>query len=110
LYKACDVLVIPSDHEPWGLVVNEAVAAGLAVVASDVVGAARDLVQEGLNGTFFRPGDEDALVRALVRVTSDATIDRLKSGSAVALGRWRKNADPVNGLRVAMRNIGVLHI
>ncbi|RME61140.1 glycosyltransferase [Candidatus Parcubacteria bacterium] len=108
LYKSCDVLVIPSDHEPWGLVVNEAVAAGLAVVASDVVGAARDLVQDGLNGMFFRPGDEDALVHALVRVTSDNTVDRLKIGSATVLKRWRKISDPVNGLRDAMRLIGAL--
>lgn len=48
--RACDVLVLPSAYEPWGLVVNEAVAAGMAVVSSDAVGAAAELVKPGMNG------------------------------------------------------------
>src|SRR5207244_3025893 len=44
-YAAADVLVLPSEFEPWGLVVNEALNFGLAVIASDRVGAAPDLVR-----------------------------------------------------------------
>ena len=40
VYHSADVLVLPSDREPWALVIQEAMAAGLTVVASDVVGAA----------------------------------------------------------------------
>src|SRR5262249_8090015 len=50
LQRGARVLVIPSDFEPWGVVVNEALAAGLAVVASDAVGAAAELVRDGVNG------------------------------------------------------------
>ncbi len=65
LYDLADVFVLPSRHEPWGLVVNEAMNAGCAIVASDEVGAAADLVREGGNGFVFPAGDVDALAGAL---------------------------------------------
>lgn len=108
LYRASDVLVLPSDYEPWALVVNEAVAAGLAVIASDVVGAAAELVRDGVNGAIFPAGDGVALVEAMRRVTAPEAIDRLKAGSAAVLEDWRRRADPVNGLREALRYVGVL--
>lgn len=46
-YKMADVLVLPADQEPWGLVINEAMACGLAIIASQYCGAAVDLVEEG---------------------------------------------------------------
>jgi len=46
-YKMADVLVLPADKEPWGLVINEAMACGLAVIAFQHCGAAVDLVEEG---------------------------------------------------------------
>src|SRR5260221_357847 len=48
-----DVLVLPSLSEPWGLVVNEAMACGMPVLVSDRCGAAYDLVEEGVNGFVF---------------------------------------------------------
>ena len=64
-YGITDVLVLPSRAEPWGLVVNEAMACGCAVVVSDVCGCAPDLVHEGKNGYAFRAGDVQALARIL---------------------------------------------
>ena len=49
LYDLCDVFVLPSEHEPWGLVVNEAMNAGKPVIVSDRVGAGPDLVEDGVN-------------------------------------------------------------
>ena len=49
-YALADVFVLPSRYEAWGLVVNEAMCSGLPIIASDKVGAARDLVREGVNG------------------------------------------------------------
>jgi glycosyltransferase involved in cell wall biosynthesis len=49
-FDLCDVFVLPSRHEPWGLVVNEAMNAGRAVVVSDDVGCQQDLVREGETG------------------------------------------------------------
>jgi glycosyltransferase involved in cell wall biosynthesis len=60
----CDVLVLPSTTEPWGLVVNEALGLGLYVIASDRVGAADDLLVDGA-GKVFPAGDIDALSQAL---------------------------------------------
>jgi glycosyltransferase involved in cell wall biosynthesis len=64
-YHAADILVLPSEAEPWGLVVNEAMAAGTLPVVSDRVGAAPDLV-EGV-GEVYPCGDVAALTRALHR-------------------------------------------
>jgi glycosyltransferase involved in cell wall biosynthesis len=49
-YGQADVLVLPSRSESWGLVVNEAMAAGMPVIATDRVGCVDDLVREGENG------------------------------------------------------------
>jgi glycosyltransferase involved in cell wall biosynthesis len=67
-FDLCDVFVLPSRHEPWGLVVNEAMNAGRAVVVSDDVGCQEDLVSEGETGAVFPAGDVPALAAALQRV------------------------------------------
>lgn len=63
--RAADVLVLPSISEPWGLVVNEAMAAEVPVVVSDVVGCGPDLVIPGLTGEVFPNGDAAALCSSL---------------------------------------------
>jgi glycosyltransferase involved in cell wall biosynthesis len=76
LYASSDVLVVPSIRtrrfiEPWGLVVNEAMNQGAAIIASDAVGAAAGgLVSEGRNGLIVRAGDPDALAGALSALAS----------------------------------------
>lgn len=50
LYSICDLFVHPSEDEPWGLVINEVMAAGLPVLVGRDVGCAKDLVKEGVNG------------------------------------------------------------
>jgi glycosyltransferase involved in cell wall biosynthesis len=79
-YAAADAFVLPSRSEPWGMVLNEAAAAGLPLVATDEAGAARDLVEDGVNGFRVPAGDEDALAAALSRVAEDAPF-RLEAGS-----------------------------
>jgi glycosyltransferase involved in cell wall biosynthesis len=70
-YVGADVFVLPSTSEPWGLVVNEAMEAGLPVVVSDHVGARYALVHEGENGAVFPVSDSQALTRILVELASD---------------------------------------
>lgn len=65
LLHAGDVAVVPSHREPWGLVVNEAMAAGLPVVATDSVGCVDDLLVDDLTGKVVKPDDNDALVAAM---------------------------------------------
>lgn len=64
-FAACDLFVLPSDNEPWGLVVNEAMASGLPVIVSDDVGAAQDLVANTGAGMVYPCGDIDALAACL---------------------------------------------
>lgn len=107
LYAASDALVLPSDYEPWGVVVAEA-CAHLAIVASSVVGAAAELVQDGVNGKLFPAGNGRALAAALLEVTAPDRIDAMKAASPRLLEVWRRQADPVAGLRRALQDAGVL--
>ncbi len=66
-YYAADVLVVPSVKEPWGLVVNEAMASGTPVIASDCVGASYDLIEVGKTGYVFKSNDQESLAKTLVR-------------------------------------------
>jgi glycosyltransferase involved in cell wall biosynthesis len=60
-YNCADVAVVPSIFEPWGLVVNEAMAVGLPSVASDRVGCVDDLVKHGETGVIFSAGSRQRL-------------------------------------------------
>ncbi len=60
-YDLCDLFVLPSVFEPWGLVVNEVMNAAKPVIVSGKVGAGHDLVKPGVNGDIFRTGDVDDL-------------------------------------------------
>ncbi len=70
-YDLCDAFVLPSIHEPWGLVVNEAMNAGKAIVVSDQVGCQPDLVEDGDNGLVFPARNVEALADALAKVLAD---------------------------------------
>ena len=65
-YSAADVLVLPAEREVWGLVVNEALASGLYVVATERVGSAHDLLSKS-SGEVVPVGDVAALSAALIR-------------------------------------------
>lgn len=71
-YLAADVLVVPSVREVWGLVVNEGLAAGLFVVATDEVAAAIDLL-DAESGIVIPADDSGRLVEALVRAAESDT-------------------------------------
>jgi glycosyltransferase involved in cell wall biosynthesis len=71
VYTAADVMVLPSAYEPFAVVVNEAMLCGCAVVASDRVGAARDLINPGKTGFVFPCGDVEALARILAETISE---------------------------------------
>jgi glycosyltransferase involved in cell wall biosynthesis len=107
-YNAADVLVLPSDFEPWALVVQEAMAAGLAIVASDVVGAARELIQDKSSGRIFAAGQLDGLIEAMMDVTDPANIQRYKTAARNGLADWSRTTNPINEVRRALVENGVL--
>jgi glycosyltransferase involved in cell wall biosynthesis len=71
VYTAGDLLILPSEFEPFGLVVNEAMCCGCAVAASDRCGAARDLVAPVSPKLVFRCGDIDALAKLIREAAGD---------------------------------------
>ena len=72
VFAQADIFVLPSRHDGWGVVINEALAAGLPIVASNAVGAARDLVVDGENGFVVERGSVEELADALTRLGNSA--------------------------------------
>lgn len=89
-YGTADALVLPSSEEPWGLVVNEAMASGLPVLLSKAVGCLPDLLEEGGNGFSFDPQDAASLADALERFRrlSDGEVERMGARSAQRIADW----------------------
>lgn len=73
LYHLCHALVLPSISEVWGLVVNEATAAGLPVLVSSRCGAS-EVIIDGLNGYVFDPSDAASLRQTLLRWRAGSSI------------------------------------
>ena len=89
-YTASDVLVLPSDQETWGIVVNEALCFGLPIITSDQVGAARDLVENGQNGLSFPRGDVNGLASDIkqLMLLSDEERTAMRSKSRAIIEDW----------------------
>jgi len=101
-YDLCDVFVLPSVAEPWGLVVNEAMNAGKAVIVSDQVGCGPDLVRNGENGYTFPCGDIPALAAALQEVLASPVRCRLLGQkSREIISQWGFEED-LRGLKKAL--------
>jgi glycosyltransferase involved in cell wall biosynthesis len=65
LYALAETLVLPTHSDPWGLVVNEAMACGLPIIVSSVAGCSADLVEDGWNGYVVPPQDSERLSVAI---------------------------------------------
>ncbi len=76
-----DILALPSYSEPWGLVVNEAMACGLPVLVSEKCGCAIDLVQYQKNGFTFPPENLEELTNLLTKFMDMNEIDLRKMGN-----------------------------
>lgn len=104
-YTMSDVFVLPSHHEPWGAVINEAMNFGLPIVASRVVGAAADLVLDGGNGLLFEPGDVAGLADCLqVLLARPGLRQRMGKESADRIAGWNYDCG-VNGVLAALRSV-----
>jgi glycosyltransferase involved in cell wall biosynthesis len=76
-YALADALVFPTHTDPWGLVVNEAMACGLPVISSDAAGCVADLVENGWNGRVVSAGDAGQLTSAMYELAGDAALRSL---------------------------------
>jgi glycosyltransferase involved in cell wall biosynthesis len=108
-YALCDLFVIPSNQEPFGLVINEAMNAGKAIISTNEVGASRDLVQEGRNGYVVQAGDVNALANKLKIVLADRKkLLVMGQESLKIINEWSFEQD-INGIVQALHKIKKNH-
>jgi len=104
IYGACDVLILPSQNEPWGLVVNEALASGMMAIVSDQVGSGVDLVDPSC---IFPAGNVPALSSLMCKAATESEwLDGHKASSRHRIDCWdiAQTADAfVEGARIALR-------
>jgi glycosyltransferase involved in cell wall biosynthesis len=97
-YAAADLFALPAEREPWGLAINEAMACGTGIIATDQVGAAYDLVGTD-TGIRIAAGDVTGLARALPDLM--ARSDALGCAAKARIANWDFRAD-IAGLRAAL--------
>ncbi|RYE35697.1 MAG: glycosyltransferase family 1 protein [Sphingobacteriaceae bacterium] len=89
LYQACDLFCLPSRSESWGLAVNEAMACGKAILVSNQVGCAANLVLEGKNGSIFQSENQADLLQKLQQLMAHkALLTQFGTASASIIQPW----------------------
>lgn len=107
LMRLGEVFVLPSRSEPWGIVLNEATAAGMAVVSTNMVGAADDLVEDRHNGRLVPADRPDSLAEALLEITSGDRAAEMGRRSLEVLDRYCRRSDPVRTMRTLLAEHGL---
>ena len=87
VYKAADILVLPSISETWGLAVNEAMAAGTPVIVTSKVGCAYDLVKDGQTGFYFDLNSPEAN-RRLFEKLENCDLRAMGATSKAMIASW----------------------
>lgn len=103
-YASADIFVFPSRLETFGLVVIEAMAAGLPVVAARV-GGVSDIVTEGVTGYTFDSGDTRALTEGIAKIAADRDVMRAMGAQARAFAEtqsWEAIMDEVIDVYAAL--------
>ena len=102
MYDLCNIFVLPSSFEPWGLAINEVMNAGKAVVVSDQVGCVADLVMKGENGCIFPVGDIKLLAEGIQwAIANSETAGKI---SFKRIQDWSFQED-VQGLKQALYSV-----
>lgn len=87
-YFAGDCLILPSVDEPWGLVVNEAMASGLPVIVSNICGCSKDLVCKGKNGYIIEPTDIGDISYKINKILYKSDINKMGLESKKIISKW----------------------
>jgi glycosyltransferase involved in cell wall biosynthesis len=104
-FDLASVFVLPARHEPWGLIVNEVMNAGRAVIVSDDIGCQPDLITDGIEGCVFPVGDVDALTDALRQVlASPQTAEEMGQRALAKIRTWSFEED-IRALRKALAQL-----
>jgi glycosyltransferase involved in cell wall biosynthesis len=108
LMSIAAALLLPSEHEPWGAVVNEAMAAGTPVISSDRVGAAIELIDSGRNGFLVPVGDVEALGVAMEQLLhSRQRAHRMGAAASRTAQEFGEEFAATNFVTGALRSIGL---
>jgi glycosyltransferase involved in cell wall biosynthesis len=100
-----DCVVLPSEHESWGLVVNEALACGVPCAVTETAGCAPDLIAPGETGETFRPGDVDGLAAALNRIHARQASGHDFASACRARAAGHSYEKAADGLAAACRRV-----
>lgn len=95
LIRSADIVVVPSFVDTWGIVVDEGIQLGKAVVSSDATGSGYDRIENGRNGYIFPAGDAQSLAQVLARLIDDPAL-RTRLGQQAMAGD--KNLGPADNL------------
>ncbi|MDU5110364.1 MAG: glycosyltransferase family 4 protein [Clostridium sp.] len=87
-YFLADTLILPSIYEPWGLVVNEAMFAGLPVIVSEICGCSLDLVFEDENGSIINPNSIDNISNSIEKILYNKNKEKLSIKSREIISEW----------------------
>ncbi|MGB6383984.1 MAG: glycosyltransferase family 4 protein [Terriglobales bacterium] len=101
LYALAETLVLPTHSDPWGLVVNEAMACGLPIIVSNVAGCSADLVDDGWNGYVVPPRDVEKLSAAIDTLVRQPALRQRMSGRSLERIRNYSPEACADGLAVA---------
>jgi glycosyltransferase involved in cell wall biosynthesis len=104
-YDLCNVFVLASVDEPWGLAINEVMNAGRAVVVTDQVGCQKNLVHHGVNGCVVHAGDVDGLVRSLRTVLANERTAQAMGAESLRIIEEYNFDQNVAGLRQALHAV-----
>jgi glycosyltransferase involved in cell wall biosynthesis len=104
-YDLCDVFVLASVDEPWGLSINEAMNAGRAVIVTTEVGCQKNLVQHGVNGCVIPAGDTDALAQSLRTVLATRETAQAMGTESLRIINEYSFEQNVAGLRQALHAV-----
>jgi glycosyltransferase involved in cell wall biosynthesis len=108
-FDLATVFVLPSHNEPWGLVVNEAMASGTPVILSNEVGCHPDLLTDDIEGYLFPAGNLPALTEALHKILEDSErAARMGQNALTRIRPWSIEAD-IRGLRHAIAAVTHTH-
>lgn len=99
-YGLASAFVLVSTSEPWGLVVNEAMAAGLPLIVSTRCGCAHDLVEEGINGFRVDPENFEEIADVMLKMASqNLALAKMGRASRHIIERWSPEFFAENMLR-----------
>ena len=91
-YKKSNLYIIPSREENWGLAINEAMAAKNAIISSNSVGAARDLLRNNYNGYTFKNDDYKNLAKKIYKIYNNKKkIIKFGNNSSKIISNWTFN-------------------